>query len=426
MSSLRLAASAGALQTLATMLLSFLSIKVTSVYLGPAGIGTLGQLSYFIALTQAVLVAGVHTGLVRRIAELGDDRDARERVISTALRALLATGVPVALAIALAAEPIARELLHDARLAFALRILGAVFVLGLVATVVTACANGAKDFRTVALINVGSASASLVMIVALCPRYGLVGGLIATSALPLATAAIAWALARRHAWWPKAVLSHGFSASEIRGLTAFVPMAVITAVGLPLLQLLIRDSVVAHSGMASVGLLQGVMRISEMYLGVASGVFAMYFFPRFSEIRDADELVREMGRGLLVIVPAVALASVVIYVLRDLVIRLVFSPDFLPMRELFGWQMAGNTLKMVGWVFGYVLLAKINAFAMASLELTTLGAWWLLSELLIARHGVVGATEAYAATFAVYAIVTMALAAALVRRRRAHAGAVPS
>ena len=426
MSSLRLAASAGALQTLATMALSFLSIKVTSVYLGPAGIGTLGQLSYFIALTQAVLVAGLHTGLVRRLAELGDDHEARERVISTALRALLAVGIPVALAIALAADWIARELLYDARLAFALRILGAVFVLGLAATVITAAANGAKDFRTVALINIGSASASLAMIVALCPRFGVVGGLIATSALPLGTWAIAWALARRHAWWPRAALSHGFSRNEIRGLTAFVPLAVITAVGLPLLQLLIRDSVVEHSGMASVGLLQGVMRISEMYLGVASGVFAMYFFPRFSEIREPGELVHEMSRGLLVIVPAVALVSVVIYLLRDLVIGVIFSPEFLPMRDLFGWQMVGNTLKMVGWVFGYVLLAKANAFAMASLELSTLGAWWLLSEVLIARHGVVGATEAYAATFAVYSLVTMVAALLLIRRMRAHAGAVAS
>jgi O-antigen/teichoic acid export membrane protein len=416
--SLRLAASAGALQTLVTMVLSFASIKVTSVYLGPAGIGTLGQLTYFIALAQAVLAAGLHTGLVRRIAELGDDRAARERAISTALRSLLAVGVPVAAAIALASDWIARELLYDARLGFALRILGAVFVLGLLATVITACANGAKDFRTVALINIASACASFAMILALCPRYGLVGGLIATASLPLATGAIAWAVARRHAWWPRAALSHGFSRSEIRVMTAFVPMAVITAVGMPLVQLLIRDGVVAHSGLAAVGLLQGVMRISEMYLGVASGVFGMYFFPRFSEISDVDELVREVRRGLLLIVPSVALVSVVIYLLRDLVVRVVFSPDFVPMRDLFGWQMIGNTLKMVGWMFGYVLLAKTNALAMAALELATLVAWWLLATYLVARHGVLGATEAYAAIFAGYASVTMVAALVLIRRMR--------
>jgi len=39
---------------------------------------------------------------------------------------------------------------------------------------------------------------------------------------------------------------------------------------------------------------------------------------------------------------------------------------------------------------------------------------------------VVGATEAYAATFAVYSLVTMVAALLLIRRMRAHAGAVAS
>src|SRR5215831_5549245 len=98
--SLRQAATLGAAQTATTMALSFISVKVTSVFLGPAGLGTLGQFTYFITMTQAVLAAGLNIGLVRRTAELGDDRPARERVVSTVLRALVLAGVPVALVIA--------------------------------------------------------------------------------------------------------------------------------------------------------------------------------------------------------------------------------------------------------------------------------------------------------------------------------------
>ena len=58
--SLRRAFSFGALQTGFSMVLSFFSIKITAVYLGPAGIGTLGQLTYFMSLTQGVLAAGRH------------------------------------------------------------------------------------------------------------------------------------------------------------------------------------------------------------------------------------------------------------------------------------------------------------------------------------------------------------------------------
>ena len=408
----------GTVQTVVSMVLSFLSIKVTSVYLGPEGLGTLGQLSYFIAMSQAVLAAGFGTSLVRRTAELGDDHAARERVVSTVLRTLLAVGIPVSLAIGLASRWLARELLHDGDLWVAVAVFGAVFVFGLLGTVIMSCANGAKDFRTMALINIGGAVASFLMILALCPHYGVMGGLIATASLPLMRWAISWGLARRHAWWPRHAFWHGFSVQEARSATAFVPLAVISAVGMPLLQLLIRDNLISHSGMASVGLLQGVMRISEMYVGTVTWLIAMYFFPRFSEIREAGELLREIKKGLIVIVPAGAVISVALYLLRDWVVRVVFTSAFLPMRDLFAWQMVGNTFQMVGWLFGCVLLAKANALKLAVLEITTIATWWLLSLFLIGLNGAVGATQAYASTYALYALATAIGVVLLINKMR--------
>jgi O-antigen/teichoic acid export membrane protein len=413
----------GAVQTVVSIVLSFFSIKVTSVYLGPSGLGTLGQLIYFIAMSQAVLSAGLGTGTVRRIAELGDDRPGRERVISTLLRALLIVGVPAAVLVALGSNWLALELLHDDQLGLPLLVFASAFVFGLVSTVIISCANGAKDFRTLAFINIGGGVASFVMILALCPRFGVMGGLIATATTPLVTWVIAWSIARRHDWWPKRPLSHGFSAQEARGAMAFAPLGVIGAVGLPLLQLLIRDRLVSNSGMEAVGLLQGVMRISDMYLGVASGMFAMYFFPRFSEIRDASELLHEIKRGFLIVVPSVAVLSIAIYLLRDWIVRLIFTTDFLPMRDLFAWPMFGNTLKMVGWLFGYLLLAKANAFALAALEIVTIFVWWLLSVYLIPLNGAIGATQAFAATYGIYSVATLIGVGFVLKRMRTKAQA---
>ena len=287
-------------------------------------------------------------------------------------------------------------------------------------TVVLGCANGAKDFRTLALVNIGTGVSSLVLITALSPSFGVFGAVLAMALLPLASWTIAWAIARRHDWWPRRPLSNGFDPREVRRAVAFVPMAVISAVGLPLLQILIRDSVADHSGMAAVGLLQGVVRISDMYLGVATTVFAMYYFPRFSEIRDADELVREAWKGLAIIVPSIAAVSLVIYLLRDLIIHLIFTPEFAGMRDLFGWQMLGNTLKMVGWLFGYLLLAKANALAMAGLEAASIALWWLLSIYLISLNGTIGAPQAYVVAYALYSVATFIGVAMVVRRMRAQ------
>ena len=418
--SLRHAVTVGSLQTVVSMILSFVSVKITAVYLGPAGLGTVGQLGYFMAMTLAILSAGPNIGLTRRVAELGDDLPARDRVISTVLRSLLLVGAPAALVIVVAAKWLAAELLHDAGLSLSFWLFAAVFLFGLAGTVIVACAAGAKDYKTLALINMGTGVVGLALMGTLSPLLGLKGGLIATAVLPLATWAIAAALTRGHRWWPRRPLAHGFSGAEARGAVAFVPMAVVSAVAGPLVQILIRDNVASHGGMNDVGLLQGVMRISDMYLGVATSVFAMYYFPRFSEIDNADELVRETRRGFLIIVPSMAVVSIAIYLLRDLIVTLIFTPAFLPMEELFGWQMTGNVLKMVGWLFGYLLLAKANPLAFAVLELATLGIWWLLSIGLISYHGTVGAPQAYATTYALYSIATFLGVRYVLRRMRAE------
>jgi hypothetical protein len=90
------------------------------------------------------------------------------------------------------------------------------------------------------------------------------------------------------------------------------------------------------------------------------------------------------------------------------------------MRDLFAWQMLGNTLKMVGWLFGYLLLAKANALAMAGLETATIAVWWLLSIYFISLNGTVGATQAYVIAYALYSLVTLAGVMLVVRRMRAQ------
>ena len=420
--SLRLAVTFGSMQTVVSMVLSFVSVKITAVYLGPAGLGTVGQLGYFMAMTLAIISAGPNIGVTRRVAELGEDQHGRDRVISTVLRALLFIGVPSSLLLALGAKWLALELLHDSGFDFSFWLFAAVFLFGLAGTVVVACAAGAKDYKSLALINMGTGVAGLLLMGTLSPLLGLKGGLIATAALPLASWAIALVVAKRHRWWPRQPLAHGFSAAEARGAVAFVPMAIISAVAGPLLQILIRDNVASHGGMSEVGLLQGVMRISDMYLGVATSVFAMYYFPRFSEIQNANELIRETRKGFLIIVPSMAVISIAIYLLRDFIVRLIFTPAFLPMENLFGWQMLGNVLKMIGWLFGYLLLAKANALAMAALELASIGTWWLLSIYFISRNGTLGAPQAYAAAYALYSIATLIGVRYVVKRMRDEDG----
>jgi hypothetical protein len=77
--SLKRAASLGIVQSAVSVACSFISVKITSVYLGPAGIGLLGQLQNFMTLSQGIVGAGLNTAVVRRTAQFGGDPQARAR-----------------------------------------------------------------------------------------------------------------------------------------------------------------------------------------------------------------------------------------------------------------------------------------------------------------------------------------------------------
>lgn len=414
--SLRKAASLGAIRMAVQMVASFLSVKVTSVYLGPAGIGLVGQLQSFMGMTLGVVSSGVNTGVIRLTAEYGTDVERRRKLVSTVVRALLVVGVPVSLLLLIGAHWIAGKLLDDVGYAPAVMLFGGLYLCGLFGSLLLGLANGAKDYMSTTYINIGNILAGLALFALLSPTYGVVGGLAAAALAPLMSLAIAAFLARGKPWFERGALSSGFSRVELRRVAGFIPMAVAGAVVTPLAQIMVRDTLAAHAGMEAVGLLQGVWRLSDLYLGIFVSLFSMYYLPRFAEIKGAPELRREIGRGLLYIVPAVALISTLIYLLRDVLIAVIFTHEFLPMRDLFAWQMVGNVLRMTSWLFGYVLVAKASPLLFAAIEISTGGAWVAFAYWFIPKGGAIGAVQSYVATYTFYLVITACLVFVITRK----------
>jgi PST family polysaccharide transporter len=413
---LRAALLAG-VRTAVQMGASFLSVKVTSVFLGPAGIGTVAQLQGFMSVTLGTVADGVNKGIVRGTAEYGDDLERRRVLLSTAARGLFGTGVPVALAIVVASPLIARHLLGDERYSLEVALFGALYLCGLFACVVNGLANGLKDFGATTLMHVGSILSGLALFVLLSPQFGVAGGLAAAALGPFSLLVLSTLVARRRPWFDRSLFTARFSSAEFRRLAAFLPMAAAATFGESFGQTVVRDALARHAGMHEVGLLQGVWRLSDMYLSVFLYTFSMYYLARFAEIKDTAELRREIGRAALLVIPAVALTSAVLYAMRDLVIELIFTHEFVGMRDLFGWQMVGNVVKTAGVLFGYVLLARVAPLKIAAIELVKGGAWIAFAYLFIPSGGGVGAVQAYVATYAVYLLVTAAYVALLTRRR---------
>jgi len=122
---------------------------------------------------------------------------------------------------------------------------------------------------------------------------------------------------------------------------------------------------------------------------------------------------------LRVIVPMVGALLLTIYLLRDLVVWLLFDPRFLPMTQLFGFQLAGDMLKIVRWVYAYVMIGRGLTVVFIATEVGFSCLSVVLVRVFTHELGLVGASVGYAVSYALYAVVVYCIYRRAVSMRRA-------
>ncbi|MBK8601532.1 MAG: hypothetical protein IPN80_14125 [Flavobacterium sp.] len=58
------------------------------------------------------------------------------------------------------------------------------------------------------------------------------------------------------------------------------------------------------------------------------------------------------------VVPIYIFGVIVLFFLRNFFIKLFFTKDFLPVSDLFFWQLLGDTFKVASLILGYQFYAK--------------------------------------------------------------------
>ena len=106
--------------------------------------------------------------------------------------------------------------------------------------------------------------------------------------------------------------------------------------------------------------------------------------------------------------PLFALGLLVIYLLRSVVISLVFTKEFAPVEDLFLWQLLGDLVKVLSIVIAYQFLAKKMFWHYIILEAFSVLLIYVTSIYFVDHFGVKGATIAHFVTYVLhYAIILL-------------------
>lgn len=397
------------LSTLIKISAGLLVVKVLAVTFGPDRIGQAGNFRQLVTVLGVLSGAGIFNGMTKLVSQYQHQPDRLRTVLGTGSTIVLAFSLLLAVVFVFIATPVSRTLFgneqyRDAIVALAIIQLGIAY-----ANLAIAILKGYQDAAGNAFA-VSSGSLLGVVTFFVCYRLGgYTGALIGLALLPaMALLPALLMLYYRHQLSLSFLLPY-WDGNHTALLAKFTIMALITAVTLSMAYMMMRNLLARTDGWAAVGIWQGISGISDAYLQFIKTSFTISLLPRLSRLKDKRSVAQEITRTLRFVLPTVAAISLTLWLLRDIAIQLLFSAEFNAMRELFAWQLIGDVLKVGAYVFGYLvvyhaalriyLLAEISQFTL----LTSFSHWF------IPRHGAIGATQAYMATYIVYFVLCSGL-----------------
>lgn len=394
--------------------------KVLAIYVGPAGYAVIGQFQSLLAMVFTFASGGVNTGVTKYTAEFHADPQKQQDVLRTATSiSLLCACVFMALLV-IFRKSLAAWTLADMQFSGVIVWLAVALIPMLLNGLLLAILNGRKEIKTYVIANIAGSLVTALTAVLLVLKFGLYGVLVAMAiSQALACVVTIWLFQRTCQMSWKNFLGP-INPNIARRLGGFALISATSALAVPLAQMLIRDGLANRLGLHGAGLWQALWKISEMHLMLLTTTLSLYFLPRFSEIKEATGLHKEVMKCYRFVLPLVMVSASLIYLLREFFIPVLLTAEFLPLTEVLGWQMLGDVLKISSWVMAYTMIshAQVRIFIITELVFTML---WVVLTLGGANiDGLRGATIGYVLTYAAYGVVMLFLFSNLLKNIRSE------
>jgi len=384
-----------AISTFVKMLTGFISIKVVAIFIGPSGIALLGQLNNFSNIITTAASGGINNGITKYVAEYKESPHKTRIFIGTALQITIILSILIGIILISFSNYLSKLILLDSSYYYVFILFGITLTLYTLNGYLMSILNGFKEFKQYVKISIITSIIGVFFTVGLVYFWQLKGALISAVTYQSIAFFVTVSMTIKSPWFT----SHNFIVRlrkiVIKKYISYSLMTIVSAATIPVSQLFIRSYVISHLSATEAGWWEGMNRISGMYLMVITSSFSVYYLPRLSEIKENQELQNEIFTAYKIILPFLIVAFLGIYIFRDFIIRILFTPDFYPMRNLFAWQLIGDLFKISTWLIGVTFIAKALTKLYIFNEIFFSLLFVTLSIILIKNYGVVGITIAY-------------------------------
>ena len=393
-----------AISTVIKIISGFVINKVIALYIGPAGLSIVGQLQSFTSIITTFSNGAISSGIVKYTAEY-QKIEQKQKIFSSSIVISLVCSLIISIFLFGFSDYLSKLILKDVQYSSVFIVFGLTIFLFALNTVLMSILNGQKEIKKYILVNIASSIFSLFFTSFLIMQLNLMGALYALVVNQSVIFFVTLVFVVKSNWFKLEYFKQGLDKESLSKLSRYSLMAITSALTVPVSHLIIRNYIGENLGWDSAGYWQGIWYISTMYLMIITTSLSIYYLPKLSEIQDNSELKKEIYSGYKIIMPIVIVMSVAIFLLKEYIILIAFSDKFMPMMELFAWQLIGDVIKIASWLLGFITLAKAMTKIFIYTEIGFSVLFVILSIYFINTFGLIGITYAFSLNYFLYLIM---------------------
>ncbi|WP_010522307.1 O-antigen translocase [Aquimarina agarivorans] len=383
----------------------FILSKAVAIFIGPQGLGIVGNLRSFMTSIQTIASFGFYNGVVKYVAEHKNDQNELSKVLATSYYIGFISMLGTSMILYFFAPFWSNYILNSPEYTHIIKTLAAGISLMIVDYFCLAIINGFSRYKVYTILNVTTTIFSLLVTLFLLWQYQLQGMLYAVVITPALALFITLTIIFKQKSFVGLLKASNIDWGYTKKLIEYSLMALLTAVIIPPTIIAIRNHIIDVQGLTEMGYWEAMNRISNYYLVFVTSLLSLYLFPKLAAVETTKQFRKEIFAFYKTLMPLVIAGLLGLYFFRHFFIKLLLSSEFSPMESLFIWQLSGDFFRILSAVLAYQFMAKKMTKGYVLTEILSAIIWYSSSVFFINKYGYQGAAIGYFICYSTYFLI---------------------
>ena len=358
-STLKTTAAVGGGQII-TILSGIIKTKVAALILGPSGIGVLGLLTIVADMIRSLSSIGIPLSGVREISVAESSLDKQKINLSIEIfnKWIVLTAILGTLVCALLSFPLSFYLFKNYNYGWEIFFLGLAVFFSTLSAGRLGVLQGKRAISSMIKAGLYGNILSAVFSIALYYFFkeaAIVPSLILTGLLNYLTAVY---------FYKKSGITYQNTVSYLQSFPHAKEMIkvgffiVIVSVFDQVMSILLRSFITDRSNTDGLGLFTAATTIAGMYLTIVLTSLSSDYLPKLAALTENKAISNAVNLQLNIIVLLASPIIIGMVGFSDLMLKILYSNDFVGANRILQWQILGDFFKIISWPCGFIFLAK--------------------------------------------------------------------